>query len=792
MRRPLVWVCLFFVFLIWIVTYIWSDYIWPDKPISEQTVRIEGTVCDKQWKIYHSEKVLILYLNHISIQNQNQIDSYSNYEKIMCYLYKMEDEMEPGMGEIVLLEGKMEGFDHATNPGQFDAKNYYTILDIVGRVGNAKLIKRTYTKNRFLEFLYQMKKQQAEIIDYFYEKNEASVMKALLLGEKSGLEEEIKDMYKRNGLLHAIVVSGLHISCLGMGVYSILKKMYVPIPISAVLSMILVVIYGIMIGQQVSAWRAIIMFLLKLLADLVGRTYDALTAISVAAVLVLFSQPLYLQHAGFMLSFGCVLGVLCVHPLINAFIKEIAITVLKKKNHTGCIEVAGKRDCRIVLHEIMNQFMGRLQDGMSMGISIMLTTLPIQLYFYYEYSIISLLWNLFVIPIVGLLLPLGIIQLIVTWLPAGGIMKSWGIGNLDMLLADVNTIILKGIENICLLGDKLPLQKIIAGCPELWQIGLYYFLLGILLKTISCKWEKRKILLVTPIIIGVMLTIILIRPFEGIRYIQVDIGQGDATIIQTNAKSASIFDCGSSSIKECGKNILIPLLKYYGITNIDQIFLSHPDSDHMNGLIELLQKSELERIHIGAIILPKINCENVEGEFKEIVDLATGQQIPIFYAKAGDTIYQETFPSKNSRLSKLKIVCLHPETRENIPDSNAASAVYWVSYGKCNMLITGDVESGGEKVVLDYLNKFELCEPEILKVAHHGSSTSSTKEFLDYVRPNMALISCGKGNTYGHPHEEALERLEAVGCKVLRTDQIGAIRIIVDKDGNIGGVESMN
>jgi len=746
-------VCLVCILVIWLGMLLFPDKEFPGEKIRNldgSNVQLIGTVYKKEEQLSDNQKVLLLYLKEVSAyQAETSVTTFSKNDRVICYMKHNITGEQPKIGEVVKTEGKFQLYSEATNPGQFDSKMYYQTLGICGKMTSATVLEKAGKYKETEERLYQLREHFAGQIEQLYEEKEAGIMKALLLGQKTGMDDELKDSYKRNGIIHIVSISGLHITCIGISIYMMLRKLGLPTWLTGVIAGGTVILYGIMIGQPMSAYRAIVMFLLKILADIIGRTYDMLTALSVAALLLILQQPLYLKNAGFLLSFGCVLGIILIYPMF--------------------INLSDKRNDSEKDKSIVGKLLKKMKEGMYAGSSILLITLPIQLSFYYEYPLISMIWNLLVVPTVGSILQVGIIQLI--W--------SSLFGNAPEILRILIIFFLRLYERICKVGDGLPFQKVIPGCPTGGQIFLYYVFVAVgiwILKYGKKRWKLKNNRCV-PVVLGLAMVILLVRPMNGIRITFADVGQGDCIFVQTKYGEANIFDCGSSSQTKCGEYILTPMVKYYGIHRINGIYVSHPDSDHMNGILEFVEMSKTEKISIEKIVIPYPVNDDVEDGFEDLVRLAKNMDIPVYYVGQGMNITE----------NELEIECIYPHKYESAEGTNDASAVYLLRYRDFSVLLTGDIEKTGEMKIVKVLMERGIGNIDVLKVAHHGSRYSSTTEFLKQVNPRVAVISCGVGNSYGHPHEETLERLSDVGSTILTTPKCGAITVEICEEIKLKG-----
>ena len=257
-----------------------------------------------------------------------------------------------------------------------------------------------------------------------------------------------------------------------------------------------------------------------------------------------------------------------------------------------------------------------------------------------------------------------------------------------------------------------------------------------------------------------------------------DVGQGDCIFLQTKDGTSYLTDGGSSSVSKVGKYRMIPFLKYQGASQIKAVFVSHADSDHCNGIVELLEQAELEGIPVENLVLTDLADECRSEGYEELLELAQQNEIAIQFLHEGQQ-FQD---------GELLFQCLHPSQGYQSEDINEASMVLLVTYREFSLLLTGDVQGEGEEHLTQELQAWkklgaiEHAETEltILKVAHHGSKNSTTEEFLKAANPKLAIISCGEGNRYGHPHEETLERLENADVPWFCTKDYGAITVTVD------------
>lgn len=258
-----------------------------------------------------------------------------------------------------------------------------------------------------------------------------------------------------------------------------------------------------------------------------------------------------------------------------------------------------------------------------------------------------------------------------------------------------------------------------------------------------------------------------------------DVGQGDCILIRTASGENYLFDCGSSSRNGVGEYVLVPYLKYQGIHRLEAVFVSHPDKDHMSGILELLEMGEEESVEIGQLVLPQIAEEFRMEQLGQVTAAAYASErsspVEIRWLASGDSW----------QVGSAGFLCLHPEAGSTLTDPNAYSECIYVEFREsrwgqqsvATLLLTGDVEGEGEKALLEELKRRGIQRVDVLKVAHHGSRGATSRELLEHIDPLLSVISSGRNNSYGHPHEELLERLEEAGSEILGTAECGAVTL---------------
>lgn len=735
MRRPLMLVCMAFVATIYLFLTINPQ---PSTSLEDEgcVVTLSGVVYQKEYK----NQILQVYLETNS----------QNPTKLLC---KISNGDEPKMGSTIQVRGTVKSFMQATNPGGFDQIRYYEILGVSGQLDDADIVDSSEEFSKYKEALYQLRRKLEYVFDVTLSEKESGIMKAMLLGNKTELDSDSKELYQKSGIAHVLAISGLHISILGMGLYSLLAKLRCPKSIGAVLSVVLMICYGDMVGMSSSAFRAIFMFAMRMGGKLMGRTYDMLTALAISAVLILLEQPLYLYHSGFLLSFGAIIGI-------------------------GFMGDVFKIDGFDSDYKWLSQVSRSIGSSIGGSLSIFSVHFPIILCTYYEFPVYSFLLNLIIIPLMSVLMVIGLICLglgalyILTCTHFGATpMPLWIVIELCSYMVH---LLLAGFEAACNLTLDLPLSRWIVGRPDTYRVVLFCFVI-VALYGLHQYGKKNDIagpggFTKLIFMLGAVM-FITSHTYGELKITMVDVGQGDGIWIESPDGNHYLIDGGSTSKKQLAKYTLLPYLKYTNTDRIDMIFLTHLDSDHISGVIELINPENGDsQIEVGGITISEAAIE--DDALIELQVLCKENGIPLKYASTGDSL----------RDGDMYLQVYHPDSDYVTDNRNAYSLVMGLDYQGFHALFTGDVEADGEKIVSELWPEDNTCH--LYKAAHHGSNSSNTELLLETISPQLTIISCGLDNSYGHPHKETLERLEAVGSKVIRTDESGAIMLRV-RDGKI-------
>lgn len=577
-KRPLCVLCCCFILVTVLLTVSGLPVPWQEKMPSELSQIIkngtEGRLYGQLYRIQKNSTGCTLYLkNSILVVHSNQ---YSLQNSTISY----NEPLNIDVGNSLCALGKVSLPQKAANQGQFDASAYYRIRHIDIQMKASQLTVTDHTVSWLPQLARKLRESMAAQYEQALPERESGIIKTMLLGDKSDLDDEVRWLYQKNGISHILAISGIHISLLGMGLYRLLRK-GLGISKASALSCGFLLFYLLLTGFSVSAQRAVFMFWLHRGAECAGRTCDEPTALSLAALVVLCENPLYIFDSSFLLSFGA------------AFFLWL-LKLLKVEKRT-------------------------------FSLYFWLCMLPFTACFYYEISFVGILLNILILPPLGAILFLGL---------AGGVTGMIAPMAGKVLLYPVG-LLLRLYTGFCQLVNYIPYGSLLVGRPPNWQLLLYS--MGLLwLLYLQRKYKKeRRLALFRGVFGGMLVLLLILRLPSSLTVTMLDVGQGDCLVIQKGS-SAVVVDGGSMTVSKPGQYRIVPYLRYKGIRKISSIILTHPDADHMNGLCEILQMSETGELssQIEGITVPYWMRDSQAWE--ELRNMADQQSIPVIYAKRGD------------------------------------------------------------------------------------------------------------------------------------------------------------
>lgn len=485
------------------------------------------------------------------------------------------------VGDVLKVTGTITEIEGPGNDGEFDAKGYYGSLGIFYRVTVDNIVQVEKVKG-IRAYINKLKDGFDKVYLSVSDETEAGILKAVVLGDKDSLDDKVYELYRDNGIAHILAISGLHISFIGMMIYKLFKRFlsgYV-VPFSA--SMTVLVLYSVMTGNSVSAKRAVIMCVISMGADVLGRTYDVLSALSLSVLLLVFENVFIIYNSGFQLSFGAIIGIAVVYP---AFAKLFVEPLDKWADRLD-------RKRQVVKRQMLKSvviFMGNIFSS----VSVSLVTLPIIMYQYYQVPVYSIFLNIIVIPLMSLVLLCALIVAVV------------GCFSLPLATFFMGTVhyILKLYTMLCSAFESIPGNIWVTGKSEFQDCVMFYILLGLFVALVSFskvknvekksdkKSKKGSFIQVYVAIVGIAIIVLIPEKEDGLTIRMIDVGQGECIYVQYQNETY-LFDGGSTDLTAVGERRIFPCLRSHGVTDVDYVFISHADTDHISGLLELLDMQD--------------------------------------------------------------------------------------------------------------------------------------------------------------------------------------------------------
>ena len=688
--------------------------------------------------------------------------------KNKCLYLKIDKKQEVNLeyGDKIFITGEFQEPQGMRNEGGFNYKEYLKSLNIYGSVKakNIKVIEQN-KGNIFMNFTYKISDEIKENIEEFMGEKYSGLLIGLLLGDSSKIDENMEENFKITSLTHILAVSGAQVSYIIVAMYSLLKRK-IGIQKTRVVIIASLIFYMTLTGFSPSIVRAGIMGIILMISGLVFRKNDIINSIAISLFFMLVYNPFLLENVGLQLSYLGTIGIIGFNKTIILILKNIQIRNRKWKY---------KINRKLIL------LISKIKEILAVTMSASLAVVPVMIYHFNLFGTYFLITNLLASIIIGPITLLGTLLVIISFI--------------SINIVKILSYILKFLIDILLFissFSKLPISKIYIPTPTITFIIIIYLSLIIslfiykvfhernpnttilrvrnLLALVKYKFKQNRDDVIKKIvIISIVISLCIIFIPRDLKINFVDVGQGDSTFIITPKNKTILIDGGGSNTGsfDVGENTLLPYILDKGYNKIDLMIISHFDSDHVGGLLTILEEIKVEKVLIA-------KQEEQSENYKRFFNIVKEKNIPVIVGKRGDKINIE---------KDLYLDILFPESEqieENVINNN--SLVFNIYYNNFSMLFTGDIEEIAEKRIIEITNKSRL-KADIIKVPHHGSKTSSTRELLEIVLPKIALIGVGKDNLFGHPSSETIDKLDELEIKTYRTDINGEIMINVNKSG---------
>ena len=739
--------------------------------ISNSIVIYKNIEYEKSFKDEENLEVTAIVLSQKEEKDYNytyKIKLLKGKNKNKCLYLKIDKKQEVNLeyGDKIFITGEFQEPQGMRNEGGFNYKEYLKSLNIYGSVKakNIKVIEQN-KGNIFMNFTYKISDEIKENIEEFMGEKYSGLLLGLLLGDSSKIDENIEENFKITSLTHILAVSGAQVSYIIAAMYSLLKRK-IGIQKTRVVIIASLIFYMTLTGFSPSIVRAGIMGIILMISGLVFRKNDIINSIAISLFFMLVYNPFLLENVGLQLSYLGTIGIIGFNKTIILILKNIQIRNRKWKY---------KINRKLIL------LISKIKEILAVTMSASLAVVPVMIYHFNLFGTYFLITNLLASIIIGPITLLGTLLVIISFI--------------SINIAKVLSYILKFLIDILLFissFSKLPISKIYIPTPTITFIIIIYLSLIIslfiykvfhernpnttilrvrnLLALVKYKFKQnRDDVIKKIIIISIIISLCMIFIPRDLQINFVDVGQGDSTFIITPKNKTILIDGGGSNTGsfDVGENTLLPYVLDKGYNKIDFMIISHFDSDHVGGLLTILEEIKVEKILIA-------KQEEQSENYKRFLNIVKEKNIPVIIGKEGDKINIE---------KDLYLDILFPESEqieENMINNN--SLVFNMHYNNFSMLFTGDIEEIAEKRIIEITNKSRL-KADIIKVPHHGSKTSSTRELLEIVLPKIALIGVGKDNLFGHPSSETIDKLDELEIKTYRTDINGEIMINVNKSG---------
>ena len=749
-----------------------------------QSVRLAGKIN----RVEEKTNCFYYYLTDCSVE---QSDHLMPCNDVLAYV----SSDDYSVGQILILQGTISLFDEATNEGQFDSRAFYRSQKIDFGVWVDSVERVEGQSDRFRVWLSRVRVELGIPLSRYADDD--GVLSAMLLGDKTSLDSEIRSLYQKSGIAHVLAISGLHISLLGMMLYRLLRhRCGLTYLWAGIVAASFLVAYTLMTGNAVSARRATGMLIVYLVADLLGRSYDMLSALSLIAILLLWENPFLVTNSGFQFSVAAVVGIgvgQCVLvPRVGSW-KVVYGRRKKQDDVVRCDEAkcdVAKRDAakcdaeRIRMQNLvdwMKRRMDKCLPGMMISISIQLFTIPLVAYYYYEIPVYAILLNIPVLALIPYVLGLAVFGSLTGQIAF--------LQPLSFALCRVCGWVLHGYRWLCDASLLLPGARMITGKPSEVRVVVYYGLLGAFYYVLWCGMKKKQRQMCTKgaqaekqewirswfgfglgLVLVLLLTFLFVRGKPEFELDILDVGQGDAIYLCASDGTNFMIDGGSTDVKKVGTYRILPFLKAKAIRKVDYWFVSHTDEDHISGLVEVMESGYA----VGTLVLAEAQKEDEKAH--RLAELAQKNGIRVCYMKAGDVLgtRKEDVVNERNRAETFRIECLYPTNNNDSEDVNDRCLVLYYEDENFSAFFGGDISSEVEEQLV---SAGKCRQTDVLKASHHGSKYSNSDVLLHALHPRLTIASAGKKNRYGHPSPEAIARVGESGSAFYSTINYGRIRV---------------
>ncbi|MBP1930498.1 DNA internalization-related competence protein ComEC/Rec2 [Ammoniphilus resinae] len=703
------------------------------EKLNDTTLIDEGKTVEMTGTIRSEPKVdgnLLTFKLHLA-----QFDQQEAEEIVICQVYlqsKQDQEMANDLnrGSFVRIKGKLTAPEPARNPNAFDYKQYlyHQRIHWIIQTSSAPQVIKDPPPFQFDTLLSSIQNYLSHSVERTFPEKITPLVKGILLGNRDDIDPSLINAYSIFGLLHILAISGLHMTILSGGALAFLRIIGLTRESSLLLTCAFIPLYVLLTGASPSIVRSGIMAVIFLLGNFLRKPVDGLNIWGASLLSMLFYNPYQLWDIGFQLSFLVTWGLIVFVPIFYPHPPNVKVPF-------------------------------RLMICVTM--IAQLVSLPVLIYYFSQFSFWSPLANFFLVPFFSLMIiPVGFASFLI------GLIHPGFAYLMAKVLAELWNLINQVVVNL----SRFTWTNYYVEKPSfLWLVVYYFVLLSRL--WIMKKWIKFWWTSITLLIAFQCIAIPINR--QNLVVTILDVGQGDAIVVELPNRKVYLIDGGGAAIAprqswqkkkkpfDAGQNVIVPFLKSKGINRIEKIIVTHGDLDHIGGLLSIIQA-----VGVGSVLVNGLPPGSQEE--RDLFKSIESKKIPVHKVYKGLKWHDN---------KSVVWTILNPDPRHPMSSDNNNSVVILLEAWGFRLLFTGDLEAEGENILLPYI----IERVDVLKVAHHGSQTSTTDQWVKQVHPSVSVISVGRKNRFGHPHHEPLERLAAIGSHIERTDDNGAITIEIKK-----------
>lgn len=696
-------------------------------PLQADSVKISVISVEKGLRTRAVANLQELRSDSVSVKTAGKLLIYFPYQYRRAIL--------PGQ-VLYLIDAGIDPLPEPRNPGQFDYDEFLRWRGIIAQCkieDSLQVFLENSAPAFSLEnrFFYPLRQRLVDKLEYHFPPSAAGFLKALLLGAREDLSSEVIEDFQKAGVMHVLAISGLHVGFVALIFYIALSFFPIYFKRRNILVIFLLICYMFLTGNSPPVVRATLMaafYFLAINLERKGAVYNYLFA---AAFIILLFQPQQLFWSGFQFSFAAVLSIVYFY---------------------GKLEPPAQKALESIGNE---KWRHRLRTGIVVPLLISLAaqlgTVPLVMHYFHILSLVSFLLNIVVIPYIGIIVALGFLFLLLSFLS----------GVLAELLANFLSFLI-GIL-IKLVSGAANLPGAYLNIPAFGALEIFIYLSLILLLFNLRKEALRRFLAISAAVLLAAWGIIRLLEQPALNLLVLDVGQGDSALLTTPAEKVILIDTGpANDYHSAADAAIIPAMQHLGIKTVNYLFISHPHLDHLGGTFRLLQYAALDSVFLP----PAAGSYYWNDTLLQVLDRSA---IPHRFLKTGDRV--EIDPE-----TRVYVLGPFPQLLETpVPKDdnlNNNSLVLLLKHRDHTVLFAGDAEAEAEI----YLQLWrEMLKSDFLKVGHHGSNTSTTEDFLAFISPQFASISSAENNKFGHPSPKVLRRLSAYGSEILRTDRQKAI-----------------